>query len=83
MLAVALVVGAAGYAGIRGIGSSTATAAETARIAPVEGEAAAARIVNPAATTLAALAIFLLAVAARAESPRNHSINTGRDSYAE
>ena len=76
MLAVALVVGAAGYAGIRGIVSSTTTAAEAAHIAPVEGEAAADRVVNPAATTLAALAVFLLAVAARAESPRKYPIDT-------
>ena len=46
MLAVALVVGAAGYAGIRGIVSSTTTTAEAAHIAPVEGEAAADRVVN-------------------------------------
>jgi hypothetical protein len=83
MLAVALVGGAAAYAGIRGIVSSTTTAAEAARIAPVEGEAAAARVVNPAATTLAALAVFLLAAAARADSPRKYPIDTGRDSYAE
>lgn len=83
MLAIALVAGAAAYAGIRGIVSSTTSAAAAARIAPVEGEAAAARVVNPAATTLAALAVFLLAAAARADSPRKYPIDTGRDSYTE
>ena len=76
MLAVALVVGAAGYAGIRGIVSSTTTTAAAAHIAPVEGEAAADRVINPAATTLAALAVFLLAVAARADNPRKYPIDS-------
>ena len=74
MLAVVLVVGATGYAGIQRLSSSTTTTAKRATLEQLNREAEPDRIVTPAAIALAIIAVFLVAIAARAASPRGYSI---------
>jgi hypothetical protein len=74
MLAVMLVVGAGGYAGIHGLSSSTATTAKLATLEQINREADPDRIVTPAATALAMIAVFLVAIVARAAGPRKYPI---------
>jgi hypothetical protein len=74
ILAVVLVVGATGYAGIQGLLSSTTTTAKRATLEQLNREAEPDRIVTPAAIALAMIAVFLVAIAARAASPRRYSI---------
>lgn len=64
MLALVLVVGAAGYAGIHGLLSSTTTRAKAARFERLNREADPGGIVPPAAVALTLMAALLLAVAA-------------------
>jgi pheromone shutdown protein TraB len=75
MLVVVLVVGAAGYAGIHGLLSSTAATPKLAHLERVDREAEADNLVTPAAIALALIAGFLVAATARGGSPRRyHSI---------
>jgi pheromone shutdown protein TraB len=75
MLAVALVVGAGGYACIQGFLSSTTTTVKLATLEQLNREADPGRIFTPAAIALAVIAVFLVASAARAASPRSYSID--------
>ena len=70
MLAVVLVVGAGGYAGIHRHSSSTATTAKLATLEQLNREVDQDRIFTPAAIALAVIAVFLVSIAARAASPR-------------
>jgi hypothetical protein len=74
MLAIVLVVGAGGYAGIRGLSSSSATTAELATLEQLNHEADPDRIFTPAAIALAIIAVFLVANAARPASPHRYRI---------
>lgn len=79
MIALMLVVGAAGYAGIHGLLSSTTTRAKAARFERVDREADQDHIVTPAAIALTLMAALLLAVAASPEplkSPGKYPIDT-------
>jgi hypothetical protein len=74
MLAVMLVVGASGYAGIQQPSSSSTTIAKLATLEQLSWEADPDRIVTPASIALAMSAVFLVAIAARAASPRRYPI---------
>jgi hypothetical protein len=74
MLAVMLVVGASGYAGIQELSSSSTTIAKLATLEQLSWEADPDRIVTPASIALAMSAVFLVAIAARAASPRRYPI---------
>ena len=74
ILAVVLVVGVTGYAGIQGFSSSTATTAKLAILEHLNREVDPDRIFTPAAIGLAVIAVFLIAISARAASSRRYSI---------
>jgi pheromone shutdown protein TraB len=74
MLAVMLVVGASGYAGIQGLSSSSTAIAKLATLEQQSHEADRGRIFTPAAIALAMIAVFLVAIDARAASPRRYPI---------
>ena len=74
MLAVMLVVGASGYAGIQELSSSSTTIAKLATLEQLSREADPDRIVTPASIALAMSAVLLVAIAARAASPRRYPI---------
>jgi hypothetical protein len=76
MLAVVLVVGAGGYAGIHGLSSSTTTTAKLATLEQLNREADPDRIFAPAAIALAMIAVFLVTISACAGSPREYPIDT-------
>ncbi len=71
MLAFVLVVGAAGYAGIRGLMPSIGATAKVVNLTQADRMKASDRVVARAAITLAAIAVLFLAVAARAERPHD------------
>ena len=70
MLAVVLVVGATGYAGIQRLSSSTTTTAKLATFAQLNREVDPDRIFTPAAIALAMIAVFLVSIAACSASLR-------------
>jgi hypothetical protein len=70
MLAVLLVAGAGGYAGIHRHSSSTTTTAKLATLEQLNREVDPERIFTPAAIALAVIAVILVSIAARAASPR-------------
>jgi pheromone shutdown protein TraB len=70
MLMLVLVVGATGYAGIRGLLSSTTTAAKAASVEPLKSAARPGRTVTPAAIALALIAVVFVVAADRAANPR-------------
>jgi hypothetical protein len=74
MLAVMLVVGASGYVGIQELSSSSTTIAKLATLKQLSSEADPDRIVTPASIALAMSAVLLVAIAARAASPRRYPI---------
>ena len=74
MLAVMLVVGASGYAGIQELSSSSTTIAKLATLEQPSSEADPDRIVTPASIALAMSAVLLVAIAARAASPHRYPI---------
>jgi hypothetical protein len=69
ILAAVLVVGASGYAGIKGLSSSTATTAKLATLEQPNRQAVLDRIFTPAAIGLAVIAVFLIAISARRKLP--------------
>jgi hypothetical protein len=74
MLAAVLVVGAAAYADIQGLSSTSTTTAKLAILEQLNREAVPNRILTPAAIALAVIAAFLVAIAARAGSSRGYLI---------
>jgi hypothetical protein len=74
IFAVVLVVGAGGYADIQRLSSSTATTAKLATLEQLNREVDPDRIFTPAAIGLAVIAVFLIAIPARAASSRRYSI---------
>ena len=74
ILAVVLVVGVTGYAGIQGLSSSTTTTAKRAALEHLNREVDPDRIFTPAAIGLAVIAVFLIAISARAASSLRYSI---------
>jgi hypothetical protein len=74
MLAIVLVVGAGGYAGIQGLSYSNATTAELSTLEQLNREADPDRIFTPAAIVLAIIAVFLVANAARPARPHRYPI---------
>jgi hypothetical protein len=74
ILAAVLVVGASGYAGIKGLSFSTATNAKLATLEQLNRQAVLDQIFTPAAIGLAVIAVFLIAISARAASSRMCSI---------
>ena len=73
MLAVVLVAGAGGYAGIHRHSSSNTTG-KLAALEQLNREADPDRIFTPAAVALAVIAVFLVSIAARAASPARYPI---------
>jgi pheromone shutdown protein TraB len=76
MLAVVLVVGAAGDAAIERLSTSATTTAKLAFLEQLNRQADRDRILTPAAITLAMIAVFLVAMAARSVGPRRSLIDT-------
>lgn len=69
ILAVVLVVGAAGYAVIESLSTSATTTAKFAILERLNREADPNRILTPAAIAFATIAVFLVAIAARSAKP--------------
>jgi hypothetical protein len=69
MLAVVLVVSAAGYAVIEGLSSSTTTTAKLAILEQLNRQADLDRVLTPAAIALAMIAVFPVAMVARLRQP--------------
>jgi hypothetical protein len=83
MLAVVLAVGAAGDAAIERLSASATTTAKLAILEQLNRHADRDRILTPAAITLAMIAVFLVAMAARSVGPRRSLSIRYEGAYAE
>jgi len=76
MLAVVLIVSAAGYEVVERLSTSATTTAKLAILEQLNRRADRDRILTPAAIALALIGLFLLAMAARSVSPRRSPIDS-------